>query len=220
MKHAQNIIDAANATGTVTSIVYSSVTMAGKHESFPGWGPQYPMAGYWENKAAVEELVRSSKIKNYTILRPAFLMHNFHLPVSGSLFPELREKHVLKAAYKPHTTMTILDAADVGKFASAAILNPEKFHEREIDLGVEALTLAQIGDHLAMASGNGISVEFIPEKEALEAAEQNPMYHAQLWANEVGYKVDFDALEQYGIRLTTFAEYLAAHKEEVLLTFG
>lgn len=220
VKHAQNIIDAANAAGTVTTIVFSSVTMTGKHESFPGWGPQYPLAGYWVNKAAVEELVRSSDIKHYTILRPAFLMHNFHLPVSGFMFPELRERHALKAAYNPDTAMTVLDSADVGKFASAAILNPDKFHGREIDLGVEALTPAQIADHLTKASGKEVSFEFMPEKEALEAAEQRPMYHAQLWANEVGYKVDFDALEQYGIRLTTFAEYLAAHKEEVLLTYG
>lgn len=37
--HAKNIIDSAVASGTVTSIVYSSVTMTGKHERFPNWGP-------------------------------------------------------------------------------------------------------------------------------------------------------------------------------------
>ncbi|KAL2844250.1 NAD(P)-binding protein [Aspergillus pseudodeflectus] len=218
--HAKNIIDAAIASGSVTSLVYSSVTMTGKHESFPNWDPDhYPLAWYWLNKARIEDMVRESGVKYWTILRPAMLMNGYHQPMASLMYPSLVERRVFATAYKPDTAMTVLDHDDVGRFAAAAITEPAAFNRHEIDLGVESLTPAEIVRELSRVSGAEIGIEFYSEKEAKDLALGDLRIYAQLWANEVGYQVDFKELEKYPIRLTTFSEYLEKHRDEVQQTF-
>lgn len=217
--HAKNIIDTAVTSGTVTSIVYSSVTMTGKHERFPNWGSDYPLAWYWLNKAQIESMVRGSGIKYWTILRPAFLMSNYHQPTASFMFPDLVQRRVFLTAYKPDTAMTVLDPDDVGKFAAAAITEPLAFHTHEIDLGVESLTPAKIVQELSRVSGEYIGLQFYSEQEAKDLASKDPRVHAQLWTNEVGYQVDFKELEKYPIRLTKLSDYLEKHRDEVLQLF-
>lgn len=214
--HAKNIIDAAIASGTVTTIVYSSVAMTGRHEEFPNWGPGYPMAWYWENKAQIESMVRGSGVEYWTILRPAFLMLNYLQPKASYMFPDLVQRRVFLTAYKPSTAMTILDGDDVGKFAAAAIVEPSAFNMHEIDLGVESLTPAEIVRELSRVSGKDISLQFYDEEEVEELALKDLMVQTHVWTNEVGYQVNFKDLEKYPIRLTRFAEYLEKHREEVL----
>ncbi|QGI66367.1 hypothetical protein CEK27_010338 [Fusarium fujikuroi] len=216
--HAKNIIDAATESGTVTSLVYSSVTMTGKHEEFPNWGPDYPMAWYWLSKAQIESMVRESGIKYWTILRPAFLMNNYHQPTASYMFPELGQRRTFLSAYKPETAMTVVDPSDVGKFAAAAITEPLSYNKHEIDLGVESLTPAQIVQELSRVSGVEIGLEFYSEQEAKDAALRNPKIYAELWANEVGYQVDFEELQKYPIRQTKFSEYLEKHRDERSIT--
>ncbi|QGI97253.1 hypothetical protein CEK26_010322 [Fusarium fujikuroi] len=216
--HAKNIIDAATESGTVTSLVYSSVTMTGKHEEFPNWGPDYPLAWYWLSKAQIESMVRESGIKYWTILRPAFLMNNYHQPTASYMFPELGQRRTFLSAYKPETAMTVVDPSDVGKFAAAAITEPLSYNKHEIDLGVESLTPAQIVQELSRVSGVEIGLEFYSEQEAKDAALRNPKIYAELWANEVGYQVDFEELQKYPIRQTKFSEYLEKHRDERSIT--
>ncbi|CAG7952285.1 unnamed protein product [Penicillium olsonii] len=185
---AKNILQAASSSGTVTTIVYSSVTMTGKHESFPNWSPRD--AKYW------------------TILRPAFLMNNYHGQTASHMFPDLVQKRTFLKAYKPSTAMTLVDPGDVGKFAAAAIVDPEAFNRHEIDLGVESLTPAEIVKELSRASGTDIALQFYSEREAADLALKDPRIDAQLWANDVGYQVDFERLSKYPLRLTPFSEYL------------
>lgn len=52
VQYAKNVIQAAKEAGTVTSIVYSTIAMTGKHESFPEWGPEYPMYWYWTSQGS------------------------------------------------------------------------------------------------------------------------------------------------------------------------
>ncbi|GKZ51756.1 hypothetical protein AbraIFM66951_007060 [Aspergillus brasiliensis] len=217
--YAKHIIDAAIASKTVTTLVYSSVTMTGKHESFPNWGPDYPLAWYWTNKDRIEKMVRGSGIKHWTIIRPAFLMYNYHNPTASWMFPELAKNHVFLTAYKPTTPMAVLDANDVGKFAAAAIADPDAYDKHEIDLGVESLTPAEIAKELSRVSGRDIAAQFYSDEEAKELAAKDPKIRSQLWTNEVGYHVDFEKLKKYPIRLTTFSEYLDNHRDEVLETF-
>ncbi|KAH7265537.1 uncharacterized protein BKA55DRAFT_559165 [Fusarium redolens] len=193
--------------------------MTGKHEGFPNWGPDYPLAWYWLNKAQIESMVRGSGVKYWTILRPAFLMNNYHQPTASFMFPDLVQRRVFLTAYKPDTAMTVVNPNDVGKFAAASIIQPLAFNKHEIDLGVEFLTPAQIVQELSRVSGEGIGLEFYSEQEAKDLASRNPKIYAELWANEVGYQVDFKELEKYPIRLTKFSDYLEEHREEVLQTF-
>ena len=220
LHHAQNIIQAAKEAGTVTSIIYSSVVMAGKHESFPNWGPGYPSGWYWTSKAAIESTVRSAGFAQWTILRPAFLMGNYLSPAADLMFPDLPQRHTFLTAYEPDNAMTVCDPDDVGKFAASAFLEPERYNHEEVDLGVEALTSKEISQSLTKASGKDIKAEFYPAEEVAALSKVNPVVRAQCWANEVGYKMDFEALKKYPIKLTTFGEYLQREKGLVRNTFG
>lgn len=219
VQYAKNVIQAAEEAGTVTSIVYSSVTMTGKHEIFPGWGPGYPMGWYWTSKAAIESLVKQSGFKHRTILRPAFLMYNYLSPKADHMFPDLPGRNVFRTAYRPDCAMAVLDPDDVGKFATAAFSNPEAFNEHEIDLGVEAITPDEISQSLSRISGKNITIEFYTADEAASISKVNPVISAQLWANDVGYQVDTKALSKYSVQLTSFDEYFQKHKDLVQKTF-
>ncbi|KAH8433456.1 NmrA/HSCARG family protein [Aspergillus melleus] len=218
--YAKNIIDAAKAAGSVTTMVYSSVTMTGKHETFPNWGPEYPLAWYWTNKDQIEKMVRSAGFQHWTILRPAFLMDNYHQPKVSFMFPELVASHTFLTAYHPDTRMTVVDSDDVGKFATAAILEPSRFHGHEIDLGVESLSPAEIVRALSHASGKEVGLQFYSKDEAERIAARNPRIWADLWANDVGYQVNFEELDNYQIQMTSFSQYLQNQRGVILRTFG
>ncbi|RAL04701.1 uncharacterized protein BO80DRAFT_421954 [Aspergillus ibericus CBS 121593] len=168
---------------------YSSVVMTGKHETFPAWGSDYPLAWYWTNKAQIETMVRDAGFQYWTILRPAFLMNNYLLPTASSMFPELvagesTTRSAFVTAYRPDTKLTVVDPGDVGRFAAAAISDPRRFHAREIVR------------ELSLASGREIALEFDEREEAERRAARDPRIWAQLWANEVGYQVDLDELRK------------------------
>jgi len=99
LMHAKNIINAASAAGAKT-IVYSSMLLVGKLESFPPWPPDSSLEAFYESKWEIEESVRRSGIRYWTVLRPAFLMQNFLPPVSRSFFPELAGlKHLTRICF-------------------------------------------------------------------------------------------------------------------------
>lgn len=115
--------------------------------------------------------------------------------------------------------MTLVDPNDVGRFAAAAITEPLAFNTHEVDLGAESLTPTEIVQELSRVGGEDIGLQFYSEQEAKDLALRDPRVYAELWANEVGYQVDFKELEKYPIWLTKFSDYLEKHRDEVRHTF-
>jgi uncharacterized protein YbjT (DUF2867 family) len=73
LRQATNVVRAARASGTVTTLVYTNVCAIDQREKFPGWydGTMSGiMKGYFESKAAIEDLVRSVGFMYWTVLRP------------------------------------------------------------------------------------------------------------------------------------------------------
>jgi hypothetical protein len=68
------------------------------------------MRYYYSRKFAIEKAVCSSGIKNYSILRPSFLIHNYH---------------ILGVTYPLAAVNANFDPYDVRKFAAAAFLDPK-----------------------------------------------------------------------------------------------
>jgi len=60
LQHAQNIISAALASGTVTHLIYSSVQLAGQLEALPHIDATGFMATYWAAKNGIEEMLRKA----------------------------------------------------------------------------------------------------------------------------------------------------------------
>ncbi len=220
---AEAIIKACKSGGgdTFTSIVLSSTTRTAEMSAdLATAGAISPfLGGYYTAKAEVEVAVRDSGIKHYTILRPPVLNHDYLLPASASPggFPDLPRSGKLVTTLDDGLTMPYLDPEDVGKLASAALLDPAKFSGHEIELAADNLTAQDVRDVLAKVSG--IDIKFHKRTpEEVEAAKMTAFFQAfEMLANVRAAQVDVDALEgKYGIKLTRFTEYMQKNKEKLM----
>ncbi|KKY27183.1 putative nad dependent epimerase dehydratase [Diplodia seriata] len=206
-------VAAAQASGTVSTVFYTSVAKTGQHDSFPGWGSSPhddddPMRNYWLSKHANEELVRAAGFAHWTILRPTVFLQDLEMPKSGWMFPGLEETGVLKAAFGPGAVLDLCDAADVGGFVAAALAEPGRFDGREIAVAAERVTPVELVERVNRVRSRKIVFENYTEEE-MEVVGKTPVVRAQCWLNEVGYDVDVEALKEYGVKLTTIEEYFS-----------
>jgi uncharacterized protein YbjT (DUF2867 family) len=217
VRQAQNFIDAAIASKAVETIVLSTAFFTGSRDIWGSTDPHLGLQAYYSQKAAIEDAVRSAGLQNYTILRPSFLMQNYLLPQAAFLTPELSSEGVLVHIYEKGTKMPHMDAADVGKFAAAALLEPDKFRGEEIELGNENLTIEEVAGMMKEISGVEVGIRKRSEEEARMVWDNIPTLRFQRMANENDLSINGIALvEKYGIRLTSFEEFLAREKEVLI----
>lgn len=215
LKRSSNVIEAARASQTVTHLFGSTAIKTGQHESFPGWGPEYPMYQYWLNKQATENMVRAAGFKHWTILRPAHFLQNLKSPVNAITFPGFGDDRVLRVAYKPDTKLPYLDVSDVGIVVAAALSSPEDYSSKEIDVAYEALTIAELAVKIGKALRLEIKVHYLTDEEIEEMMRQgSPMLGAARWANEVPGQ---DAVGKIpgNLPLTSVDDYLHANASEL-----
>ncbi|KIW12659.1 hypothetical protein PV08_09937 [Exophiala spinifera] len=211
----------AGAGNSLTSIVLSSTSRTMEMSTQPSTtSAVHPWLGlYYTAKAEVEAAVRDSGIRDYTILRPPILNHDFFLPHSAHShgFPHLPRSGTLVTSLDDNRTMPYLDGYDVGKFAVAALLNPTKFSGHEIDLASDNLSARDVCEILARVSG--LDVKFHKRTPAeMEESKNTELFQVfEILTNRVGRRVDVQGLEQkYGIKTTTFEEYMERNKERLL----
>lgn len=208
IRMGKNVVEAAQKHG-IKHFVLSTVARTGEHTNFPGWNDQSPMAWYWMNRDRLEDMVRGSGIPTWTILRPSAFFQVFCPPSVDSMFPGLTDKHVLRLPFNPDTRLDLIHVPDIAEFAAAAFESPSKYSGKEIALAGQKLTAAELADQLGMVTGHSIAVELLEEAQAREAAAQgNMIMESQIWWRDVGYEVDINALQQFGIPLTPLTQAL------------
>jgi nucleoside-diphosphate-sugar epimerase len=157
----------------------------------------------------------------YTILRPGWIPTNYLLPAVVFWFPDLVKKGELVHSYEPGARMPHIDEDDVGKFAAAALLDPEKYGGEEIELGYDNLTIGEIANIMRNVTGIDIPVRKRMAEETGEAMSSAPGTHICCWANRVDLTIDGPALEEkYGIKMTSMEEYMQRQKDRLLATIG
>lgn len=216
IQQAENVISAALQTGTVMTMVVSTVICTDRHLEWADETPNYPLASYYGTKHRVEDLVRRAGFAHHTILRPAWLMHNYLTFMPKYNWPDLETKHELAVSYAPTTKLGHLSPRDVGKFATAALLNPDRFNKHEIDLASENLTLAEVAEKLSVASGIEIKTRFRSAEETSgidSTTVPGIIYQRYMMKIPTVYEADLSIAKQYDISLTSFAEYFAGGKE-------
>ncbi|KAJ5714330.1 uncharacterized protein N7483_011511 [Penicillium malachiteum] len=164
LRQASNVIRAARAVSTVTTLVYTSVCAIDQREQFPGWtdgNMSGLMKGYFESKAAIEELVRSAGFMYWTILHPPVYMTNYLLPSVRGYFPELAKSRTLRTAMAVEKRTMLINPDDIGRIAASVLIAPNQFSHRAVDIGGEALTAQQIADAIFEVSGREIVVDHI-----------------------------------------------------------
>lgn len=213
--HGFNLVKAALKAG-VKQFVHTSVTGTEGHTQFPRWGTGYWSEKYWTDKWDIEEAVRNAGFPSWTVLRPAFMMDNFAMPKAMYMFPHLQKGEIVTALHA-NTRMQLIAADDVGVFARAAFENPVKFNGKNIDLAAEAPTMGDVAATLSKVLGKKVvAIELTPEQAVAKGLFPG-WVNSQEWSNEVGYRVDIDALKAYGIPLTSLEQWVSKHRSEIVI---
>ncbi|KAJ7314932.1 NAD dependent epimerase/dehydratase [Mycena albidolilacea] len=218
-RDAETLVAAARTAGTVTSFVVSTVFKTDALEDWSTLKGEFPfLAQYYASKAGVEHVVRASGF-TYTILRPGWLNHNYIGAGVEYHFPEYAKERVLTVSSPRGWRMEHLDAADVGQFAAAALLDPGRFAGKELDLLNELLTFEEIAAHLGEALGAEVEVKYRTAEDTAEARKVLPTIERQLWGPTTA-PGDASKLAEYGFRLTTLKEFLEREKSAIRKTVG
>src|SRR5215203_1201438 len=186
------LADAANGAG-VEHYVYSSVGSAHRETGIP----------HFESKWEVEEHVRGSGVP-YTVLRPVFFMQNWEFmgePILGGTLPQPLD---------PDKPFQMVDANDIGVFATMAFENPGEWIGREVDLAGDELTMPEIADTFSRVIGRKVDYFQTPWEQFEEqmGEEGTVMYR---WFNDHGYEADIPALREEHPGLLSFEQYLRGH---------
>ena len=197
----------------VRQFIHTSVTETQNHTKFPGWGSGRWMESYWTAKWDIEEKVRGAGFAAWTVLRPAFMMENFIPPKVQFMFPSLASGEIA-TAMKLDTILQLISAEDVGAFAAAAFAAPAVYDGHNIDLAAEAPTIAGIADTLSRVLGRDIHAVALTPEEARARGMFPGWVQSQEWTNEAGYHADISELKQYPVKLTSFAEWIEAHRRD------
>ncbi|KFE58507.1 NmrA family NAD(P)-binding protein [Hyalangium minutum] len=201
----------------VNVIVHTSVARAGDHENFVGWdeGRWEPL--YWQNKAAVNDMVKTQGFRHWVILKPALIMEDLVPPMVDFMFASLREHGRFETAIEADTGLDWIAAQDIGAFAAAAFADPERFHGHEIDLSAECATLVEVAAKIAKGTGKPVSAVTFSEDEML-AQGYHPLHvRGQVWDNVEGYKVDLNAVRSWGVPLTSLDQFINQHRDKFVI---
>ncbi|MDU8432804.1 NmrA/HSCARG family protein [Pseudomonas syringae pv. actinidifoliorum] len=201
----------------VRVIVHSSVARAGDQENFIGWdeGRWEPL--YWQNKAAVNDVVKTQGFRHWVILKPAMIMEDIVPPQADLQFPTLRERGRFETAIEAETRIDWIAVEDIGAFAAAAFAEPERFHGHEIDLAAESFTLPEVAAKITQATGKPVSAVTLSKDDALSRPYGELYFQAESWNNVEGYKVDLDAARSWGVPLTTLDQFIEQHRDKFVI---
>jgi uncharacterized protein YbjT (DUF2867 family) len=209
-RQARNLLQSARRAG-VRQCVHTSV-------SSTGWRTQYPdvdpglLAGYWDSKEDVENMVREAGFDVVTILKPAFMMENFIAPKVAMMFPELHTGEIA-THITPDTVFATVATADVGAAAAAAIVDPDRFAGAEIELAGDATTVPKIAQLISRATGRSVKARTLPAPPADQQRDMPSFADTQVWANDVGYLARPAMMRAYGLEPTSFADWAAANAD-------
>jgi uncharacterized protein YbjT (DUF2867 family) len=171
----------------VQHYVYSSVGSADRKTGIP----------HFDNKARIEEKVRSLEFPSWVIVRPVFFMENL-------VSPWFLRGDTLLSAIKPTTSLQMVAVDDVGRIGAAAFVE-ESLWGQAIEVAGDAATLPAAADVLSSALGRKIAFQRIDIAEVRKNSED--MAIMLEWFDAVGYKVDIAALEQRLGRMTRLVEW-------------
>lgn len=216
IKAGKALVEAAHRA-KVGVLVHTSVARAGDQEKFEGWheGRWEPL--YWNNKAAVNEMVKTQGFPSWIILKPALIMENLLPPMLDFMFPSLAERGRFETAIELDTPLDWIAAQDIGAFAAAAFADPQRFHGNEIDLAADSVTLAELTAKLTEGTGKPVSAVALSEEEMI-AQGHHPLYvRSQVWNNVEGYKVDLDAVRSWGVPLTSLDQFIQQNRGKFVI---
>lgn len=211
-RQAKNLITVAEKQN-IKKFVQTSVARTGDQENFKYWGEGYWSENYWIQKDIVEKAVKDSSLKHWTILKPAYMMENWLPYRAKHFFPDLKN-NILKSAFNHQSTIDLVSAIDIAKFAVEAFKTENVFDKESIEIASESLTIDQIATKINKHTDKEIEVLTISPDEAIQEGISPGIVKSQEWNNLEGYQVDINKTKNYGINLLSLSEWLDIYKSK------
>lgn len=218
VQQTKRIIDLAKAAG-IKQVVYSGALAADKPEQLDFWDPNGLLAGVFLPKQAIENEIRNSDFDVWTILRPGHFMANYLNP-RVAMYAGLTETGILRTAYSPDTLLPLVDHDDIGKFASAAFLDQGRFHQQEIEIASQLLTVDDLILCLRDATGKDIQAVYLSDEDLEKSKMTDPLLAAQLTLRGLAKFVNIETVKLWGLPLASFLEFLQREKLAVTETYS
>ncbi|CAG9995453.1 unnamed protein product [Clonostachys byssicola] len=220
-EQAKTVVEACKKVGAESIVATTTFGTGHRHMWDDEVTKDIGLHTYYASKASIEDAVRGSGLK-YTILRPAFIHFNYFGASAEHNFPGISTTGELVHSYEEDARMPHTDASDIGKYAAAALQNPDKFNGKEIELSHEPLTVREARDIVARVSGREVRLRkrTPAEVEATKATEFAQRFH--LFTNAKDFSAIFEKIgkvqEEFGIPFTPFEDALKREREELLAT--
>ncbi|AHH18971.1 putative Nmr family protein [Nocardia nova SH22a] len=199
-----NLVEAARIAD-VPQFVHTSVTGAGQHTEHPRW-----TAGRWAvepsltAKATIQSHVRAAGFPHWTLLKPGTFMDNF-LPSMRYMFPRGIEGGLV-SILRPDTRLSLVAVDDIGRAATAAVTEPERFDGVELELASDYLSMTEIAAVLSRVLGTPLTAPDLTVDQAV-AAGMPPMGASLEWLNVAGQPARPRYAADLGIPLTRFEDW-------------
>jgi uncharacterized protein YbjT (DUF2867 family) len=214
-----NIVEAAQQAGTVEHVVYSTVHGMEHYEKVPNWDRNSFLIGYYESKSRGEQLVRTAGFKYYTILRPTEFMSNLVIPMAGWQYPDLVVSGTWRNAFPLDFKVDFVDIEDVGRVAAKAILDPEGFPGREVDVTAESIPVSEIMDLLSKETGKTLRAQTNSLEEAERIAVENPLEQGRLIRMALAEAKLRGERPDFGITFKGLKDFLKDNHDDVVETY-
>jgi uncharacterized protein YbjT (DUF2867 family) len=184
----KRIAELAKKAG-VQHYVYTSVGSAHLHTGIP----------HFDNKARVEEKVKSLGFPSFAIMRPVFFMENL-------LSPWFLNGDKLVTALSPTTKLQMVAVADIGKLGARLFTHASESNGAEVDLAGDAVTMPDAAKTIGAALGKPLEYLQIPISEIRKNSEDFALMLE--WFESTGYSADIPGVaRKYDLPLTTLAEW-------------
>ena len=196
IRQGRNLIQAASEA-QVSHFIHSSVAGCDRASALPHF------AAKWE----IEKQIVLSGLP-HTCIRSVFFMENFLDPKTGPLVIP-----VLAGALDPTLGLHLIAVDDIGWFAAESFANPQTYLGQTLNIAGDCLTVAQIKQVYAKATGK----KPLRFKAPLWLFKQiYPEVAKQfLWNNEHGWNFDIAPLRQIHPGLISFEVFLKLHSRKI-----
>lgn len=218
LDQTKRLISVAKQVG-IKQIIYTSAMAVNNPERLSAWSPTTLLGSVLLSKQSIEKEVRNAGFEHWTILRPGNFMSNFLDPLVR-MYQGFVETGKFTTAFTPETVLPMVDPYDIGNFAATAVLEPMRFHEKEIEIASQMMGAEAVINDLARATGKEMQVVFMSEEEIKEKTKTDVLLGAQLCIREMAIFVDFEKVKGWNIKLSSFAEFLEREKERVKTTYA
>lgn len=200
----KRIAEAAKKAG-VQHFVYASVGSAHRQTGIP----------HFDNKARVEETVRSLGFPSFVILRPVFFMENLTSP----WFKPAIDEGTLAVGMSPAVPLQMIAVADIGKYGRVAFEQHAELNGQAIDIAGDSLTMPEAAAIISRVAGRTVTHFQVPIEEVRKFSEDFALMLE--WFDRVGYEADIAAnAARFGIEPTGFAQWAATADWSVPETAG